>query len=143
VGRVKVVELTPEARQALEYCYRNNDSPAVRQRAQIILLKAKGLVAEDIAQIIGGTPATVHSWIGRYLTDGIAGLHTRPGRGRKSIFEPEQDREKLLSYVEEHRQSLAQAKAAYEAGGGKQASESTLRNFLKVLGTPIKGYEDR
>ena len=143
MGRIKVVELNSESKQALEHCYRTNASSAVRQRAQIILLKAQGRVAEDIAQIVSCSAATVHSWVDRYLSDGITGLDTRPGRGRKAIFEAGQDRETLLSYVEEHRQSLAQAKAAYEADGGKQASESTLRNFLKVLGTPIKGYEDR
>lgn len=143
MGKIKIVELNSEARQALEHCYRSNDSSAVRKRAQIILLKAKGRVAEDISEIVSCSPATVHNWVVRYLTDGIAGLDTRAGRGRKGIFEPAQDRETLLNYVEEHRQSLAQAKAAYEAAGGKQASESTLRNFLKVLGTPIRGYEDR
>jgi transposase len=138
-----MVALSSDAKQRLEHCYRSNDSSAVRQRAQIILLKAKGRVAEDVAEIIGCSPATVHSWVARYLTDGIDGLDTRPGRGRKSIFQTEQDRDKLLGYIGEHRQSLARVKAAYEAAGGKQASESTLRNFLKVLGTAIKGYEDR
>jgi len=143
VGKIKVVELTPQDRQALAHCYRSNGSSAVRQRAQIILLKNKGRLAEDIAQIVGCSTATVHNWIARYLANGIGGLHTRPGRGRKPIFQTDLDRETLLGYVQDHRQSLAQAKAAYEAGGGKQASESTLRNFLKVLATPIKGYEDR
>jgi transposase len=143
VGRIKVVLLSNEARQELEQCFRQSDSAAVRMRSQIILLKSGGRKAEEIASILGCDKDSVHNWVRRYESEGLQGLFTKTGRGRKPIFNKEEDTQSLLRHIEEHRQSLAKAKAAYEAEGGKHASQSTLRAFLKALATPIKGLEDQ
>jgi len=113
-------------------------APVVRQRTQVILLKAQERTAEDIGAIVGMCPITVHSWIKRYRTEGISGLLTKPGRGRKKILSAEVDAPAITQSIQEHRQSLRAARAAYEAQGGKPVSEETFRSFLKVLATPLK-----
>lgn len=143
MGKLTVQVLSEEAQKELEALYRDHSSAAVRQRAQIILLKAKGRSAAGIAAILGTTEVSAYGWLKRFRTEGAPGLLTRPGRGRRSILCPDQDAATLLSYVNEHRHSLKQARAAYEAASGKTASEETFRFFLKALATPIKGYEDR
>jgi transposase len=83
-------------------------------------------------------PITVHSWVKRYRREGISGLLTKAGRGRKKRLHQQQDAPAIELSVQEHRQSLKAAQAAYEANGGKQVSEDNLRAFLKVVATPIK-----
>jgi transposase len=133
------LELTAEERQVLEQWIHSWDTaPIVRLRCQIPLLKAQGRSAEDIGAIVGMCPITVHSWIRRYRTEGIYGLLTKAGRGRKKRLEQQEDAPAVELSVQAHRQSLKATQAAYEASGGKQVSEDTLRAFLKVVVTPIK-----
>jgi transposase len=83
-------------------------------------------------------PITVHSWIRRYRTEGIYGLLTKAGRGRKKRLEQQEDAPAVELSLQAHRQRLKATQAAFEANGGKQVSEDTLRAFLKVVATPIK-----
>src|SRR5205085_5579639 len=133
------LELTTEQQQALEQWMRSWDTaPVVRLRSQLILLKARGRSAEDISTIVGMCPITVHSWVKRYRAEGISGLLTKAGRGRKKHLHPQQDASAIELSMQAHRQSLKAMQAAYEAHGGKQVSEDTLRAFLKVVAIPIK-----
>jgi transposase len=45
----------------------------------------------------------VNTWINRYQTEGLNGLLTRPGRGRKSILETAQDEAKIKEVVQAKR----------------------------------------
>lgn len=109
----------------------------------MVLLKNKGRSAEDIAAIADCCTGSVHSWIRRYKEDGFSGLLTKPGRGRKAALSKEKDADFLLECVREHRQNLKAAKAAFEAAGSRAVvSNESFRLFLKVLATPIRGYED-
>ena len=139
------LELTTEERAALEGWLRAYTTvPVVRLRCQIILLKAQGRTAEDIAAVVGMCSLTVHSWIKRYRTEGISGLLTKPGRGRKKILSVEEDAPAVILSLKEHRQSLRAAKATYEAQqqqGSKVVSEESFRAFLKVLATDISASE--
>jgi transposase len=138
----KILELKAEERAALEGWMRSADiAPVVRLRTQVILLKAQERTAEDIASIVGMCSISVHSWIKRYRTEGISGLLTKPGRGRKKILSMEVDAPAITQNIKEHRQSLKAAKAAYEVKGGQVVSEETFRAFLKSLATPIKESE--
>ena len=83
------LELRAEQQQALEQWMRSWDTaPVVRLRSQLILLKAQGRSAEDISSIVGMCPITVHSWVKRYRSEGISGLLTKAGRGRKKRLAP-------------------------------------------------------
>lgn len=136
------LELKSEEKEGLEQCFRSHPSAAVRSRCQLILLKAQGRTADDIAAIVNMCVISVHSWIRRYRLEGLNGLLTKAGRGRKKILRTEEDAPVITQTIKEHRQSLKAAKAAYEAQGGKQVSEETFRVFLKALAMPIKESEN-
>lgn len=137
-----VLALTAEQKQALEGWIRSHAiAPVVRLRCQVILLKAQGRKAADIGAIVGMCSLSVHHWIGRYRTEGIRGLLTKKGQGRKALLDIADDAPAVLLSVNEHRQSVKAAKAGYEAGGGKRVSEDTFRAFLKALATPISACE--
>jgi transposase len=134
--------LTAEQKQALGGWIRSHAiAPVVRLRCQIILLKAQGRTAQDIGSIVGMCPLSVHHWIGRYRSEGIRGLLTKKGQGRKALLTIVEDAPAVLQSVNEHRQSVKAAKAGYEASGGKKVSEDTFRAFLKALATPISECE--
>src|SRR3954468_11960775 len=102
-----LLELTAEQKQALEQWIRSRDTaPVVRLRCQLILLKAQGRTAGDIGSIVGMCTLSVHHWIKRYRTEGINGLVTQKGQGRKPLLNIEEDAPAVLLSVNAHRQSV-------------------------------------
>ena len=96
----------------------------------MILLKSRGRTSSEVAEIVGVCEMSVHNWVHRYQDQGIAGLETKPGRGRKAILQ-EQDLESVRQVVAEHRQRLSVAKAELEQALGKSFSQETLARFVK------------
>ena len=141
MGRIKRVELDDEQRTALEAGYQEGPSHAFRRRCQMILLKSQGRASSEIAGIVGGCHVAVNHWVGRYLQEGIVGLQTKPGRGRKAIL-PECDLETVQAVVKEHRQRLSVAKAELEQSLGKSFCRKTLADFVKKTVASINESAD-
>ncbi len=80
---------------------------------------------------------SVNNWLSRYKAAGIAGLYTKPGRGRKPIISEKEDKESILASIKSNRQRMRTAKAEWEAKSGKKVSNSTFKNFLKSLAENI------
>ena len=80
-----MLSLNEAQRAALEQIQDTHEKPAVRERATAILLFATGTALNDIAStcLKPKNVETVRGWLNRYRTEGIAGLETRPGQGRK------------------------------------------------------------
>lgn len=133
MGRIKPLLLSEAERSALETGYRNGKKHGFRQRCRLILLKGEGRSAEEVGRMMKCHAASVHAWIGRYKTQGIAGLHTHRGRGRKPILKKEEDAAKVLDAIKSNRQRISLARAAFEASSGKKVSDSAFRAFLKAL----------
>ena len=131
MAQLKVISLTREEQTALEHGYHNGHSAAFRQRCQIILLKSQRRSSEDVARIVGCCEVVVNRWLARYEEEGLTGLHTRPGRGRKAILDSQRDLEPVREAVRANRQRLRVVKADLEEALGKSFSDKTLRRFLK------------
>ncbi|WP_240057720.1 helix-turn-helix domain-containing protein [Bacteroides uniformis] len=82
------------------------------------------------------THISVNSWVKRFESEGVKGLETRPGRGRKPIMD-RSDEEAVCKAIENDRQSMKKAKEAWRQASGKDASESTFRAFLSALARDI------
>ncbi len=128
--KIKVLELSDAQRVALEEGYRNGSSHAFRRRCQMILLKSQGRTSHEVASVVGGCEVVVNNWVHRYQQEGIKGLETKPGRGRKAILQ-ECDVEAVRASVGEHRQRLSVAKAELEQALGKSFCRKTLADFVK------------
>ena len=133
MGRVNTPQLTIAATNTLEVGVKAGKTHTFRTRCQVLLLKSTGRKSADVALITGMTEVSVNAWVKRYKSRGIDGLHTLPGRGRKSLLTLERDRETVLEAVKAHRQRLQTAKAEWEQQSGRRVSRSTLKAFLKVL----------
>jgi transposase len=78
------IELAPEEGEELSRRARATTvSVRDRQRAEIIVLSAQGLIQERIAEQLGISRVAVNRWVGRFALHRLDGLHDRAGRGRK------------------------------------------------------------
>ena len=84
----------------------------------------------------------VNTWLQRYQTQGLDGLHTKPGRGRKAILNPETDLAQIKAAVQSNRQRISLAKAELEEVLGKNFSQKTLERFVKNMVLAINASEN-
>jgi transposase len=141
MGKIKTVELTKAQRNELEKGYRAGSSHAFRVRCQMILLKSERRTAADIADLLGCCEVVVNNWLKRYEAEGIEGLRTKPGRGRKPILDAEKDLPRVKAAVAAHRQRISLAKAELEAELGKSFSSKTLERYIKNMVLAISESE--
>ena len=106
-------------------------------RCHSVLLKAEGRSSKAVGQMTDMCHISVNSWLARYKKEGIEGLKTKPGRGRKPILKKEEDAQTVLRLVKENRQRMQIAKAEWEADNNKSVSSPTFRRFLKSLAENI------
>lgn len=145
-----MIELNVDERRALEAGHHHGKSPAFRKRCQTILLKSEGRSSKQVGGIVKMHQVSVNTWMDRYEAEGIDGLLTKPGRGRKPLLDAAQHGPDIIEAVKANRQSLKAAKAAFEASQTSKAgvngedssqqaqqilrvSDDTLRRFLKEL----------
>ena len=139
--KVTIVELDAAARLTLQRGYEQGHSAAFRKRCQRILLKSQGRTSSEIGQIVGSCEMSMHHWVHRYPQEGLAGLHTRPGRGRQALL-PECDLEVVQAAVKEHRQRLSVAKAELEQALGQSFCRKTLADLVKKTVASINESAD-
>ena len=129
---IKVLELSEVDCLKLEKGYHNGPTHSFRIRCKSILLKSEGKSAPKIAEMLEVTVPTVYTWVKRYEENGIKGLETRPGQGRKPIMDCS-DEEAVRKAIEEDRQSVSKAREAWQNATGKEASDITFKRFLETL----------
>ena len=139
MGRVNTPVLTPMQRKELETGLQKGKSHSFRMRCQSILLKSEGRTSKEVGSITGMSHISVNSWLNRYKSEGISGLSTKPGRGRKAVLNVEEDKAGILEAIRSNRQRMRTAKAEWESKSGKSVSDSTFKAFLKSLADDING----
>ena len=137
MSRVNTPSLSESAKSALEQGARTGKAPCFRTRCEVILLKAIGLTSEEVAKFTAMTYVSVNAWTKRYKEEGIDGLKTKAGRGRKAVLAVEVDKEAVLQAIKANRQRTQTAKAEWEQETNKSVSLSTFKAFLKVLADDI------
>jgi len=136
MGRVNTPWLTPTQRRELEIGVRDGKSHCFRMRCQSILLKSEGRTSKEVGSITGMCKVSVDTRVKRYKVEGLQGLSTKPGRGRKSIIE-DVDKDAVLSADKANRQRMQTAKAEWEQQSGKKVCNNTFLRFSKSLAEDI------
>lgn len=139
MGRVNTPVLTSEQHKELETGLKNSLSHSFRMRCQSVLLKSEGRSSQEVGSITGMCHISVNNWLNRYKSEGLSGLYTRGGRGRKPVLNKEEDKESILEAIKSNRQRMRTAKAEWKAKSGKSVSDSTFKAFLKSLADDING----
>lgn len=141
MARIKTVTLSEAARSELEQGYREGKTHSYRQRCQMLLLKSERRTSAEVAEILGCCEVSVNNWLKRYEAEGLEGLRTRAGRGRKPILDAEADLEAVKAAVQAHRQQLKVARAELEEALDKNFSTKTLERYIKNMVQVINASE--
>jgi transposase len=107
-----------------------------------MLLKSERRTAAEIAEILGCCEMVVNNWLRRFEWEGVAGLRTKPGRGRKPILDAEKDLARVTEAVHANRQRISLAQAELEAELGKAFSTKTLERYIKNMVLAINESEN-
>jgi transposase len=134
--KIKTLILTEPERSALTLGFRMGENHCFRMRCRALLLKSEGLSSVRVGEQTEMTAQSVNGWVKRFETEGIKGLHTRPGQGRKPIMDCS-DEEAVRKAIESDRQSVRAAKEEWQKASGKEASDLTFRRFLSALAQDI------
>ena len=86
MSRVSTPQLDESARTALEDVYKQSPNHTLRQRCQLVLLKAAGRASLEVGQVVGLCRVSVDIWVKPYQQEGTNGLQAKPGRGRKPLL---------------------------------------------------------
>lgn len=81
------MELTEAQHLELDRGFRLGEKHCFRMRCRTVLLKAEGLSAVKAGVQTEMSFVSVNAWVKRYKEEGIDGLKTRSGRGRKPIMD--------------------------------------------------------
>lgn len=135
MGKTKVVELSPEQRTALEHGYRKGKSHAFRMRCQMVLLKSEKRSSLEVGHVLGCCEMVVNGWLSRYEAEGIKGLETRAGRGRKPKLSTQNPLhlQTVKAEIAKHPQSVKTVVAKLTAALDVEMHPDTLKRFLKKL----------
>lgn len=79
--------LTGDDKNALTQMRGQGSTTRQRQRAQAVLLSAKGYTLTQIADILDTTPRTVSGWLDDWLASGLQGLADAPKSGRRRALD--------------------------------------------------------
>ncbi len=142
MAKIKAIELTEEKRAALEKGWKHGASHVFRQRCQMILLKSQWLTSQEVARQVGCCEVVVNTWLTRYQTQGLEGLKTRQGSGRRPILHTQTDLAAVRLAVQKNRQRISLAKAELEQELGKEFSQLTLRRFLKKTAAASSAFDE-
>jgi transposase len=137
MGRVNTPILTATQRQELERGLREGKSHCFRMRCQSVLLKSAGSKSKEAGLVTGMCAVSVNSCVSRYMHEGLSGLCTKQGRGRKRILSETEDKASILLAIKANRQRMRTAKAEWEASSGKKVCDTTFKAFLKTLAESI------
>jgi transposase len=134
--KIKKLRLTESERNELTYGFCTGSSHCFRMRSRALLLKSEGLSSAQVGEQTDMTAQSGNGWVKRFESEGIKGLCTRPGQGRKPVMDSS-DEEAVRKAIESDRQSVRAAKQAWRKASGKEVSELTFRRFLSALAQDI------
>ena len=135
----KVEQITDLERENLKEIKKHHLKYRERERAMGIMLSYKGYSPKEIGDIFDISERVVYTWIDNFNENGIIGLLTQKGQGRKSILRKE-DEVRVKELVEKYPFQLSTV-CNELLKDGIEVSKKTLKAFLKSLDIPIKEQE--
>lgn len=122
----------PETQRLLQRLYRQSRHHQVRQRAHCILLSSQNYSIAQLMDIFRVSRKTLYNWFNNWEAQGILGLYNRPGRGRKSTFNPKQ-LEQIQAWVQQQPRQLKQVVQQVQEEWGISISTKTIKRVLKAV----------
>lgn len=125
-----VNDLAKEETTSLQEMVRNHPLSWTRMRANAVILSAKGIPLQHIADICGVRRQTISIWLKSWEKKGLCGLVDEPRQGRPKKLLTFQEKE-VIEIVKKTPRSLNQALIEIEKRWGIKISKSTLKKLCK------------
>jgi len=129
----RIIVLTVEENQTLELGAKYGPTIPFRERCKCLVLSNKQYSIHELSDIFSTTAHTVGKWLTRWEKQGLGGLYTQKGQGRKLLLkiENESHLQALDDALEEHSQDVEGIREVLEAKTGLSLSKDTVKRFLK------------
>jgi transposase len=96
--KISLRDVSAEERTALEHLAHSRTAAArLVERARIVLASLQGQAPSAIARQLHLTRPTIYTWIKRFNTQGLAGLHDRVRSGCPPTYSPDQKAEVIAT----------------------------------------------
>ncbi len=87
---------------------------------------------EELIKIFSVSYRTIYNWFYRWESEGILGLYNKPGRGRKSKFNS-QEQAQIKEWTKQEPRQLKQVKQKIQDQWKVEVSIKTIQKVLKTL----------
>lgn len=130
VSKAVGIEVLKKAEEALKICERSDD---ISWKLKAIIAVAKFGVTQ-VAEIFNVNRLTVTRWINSFVAQGVDGLKTKAGRGRKSILTRDEQEQVRGWLGEDPNMTIQATQARIEVEFQKKMGKSAVHNLIKSLG---------
>lgn len=144
--RVNINKLSDLEKSNLQDGWAYGKSHSFRNRCQAILLSNEDYNTEELVKVFSVSKNTIYTWIKKWKNQGITGLITKPGQGRKPTLSL--DNETHIKVVETAVKNAAvkgvnmKEEIIEKLGLENEFSDRTLHRFLQKKTMRTKGFVD-
>jgi len=125
-------DLTFDTIKLLNRIYKQSSHYQVKRRAHCILLSYEGATIAELMEIFQASRRTIYNWMNDWEEWRLLGLYNRPGRGRKPIFNEEQQQQ-IKEWVKQSPKDLKKVLAQIKESWEITVSKDTVKRILKNL----------
>ena len=125
-----VNSLNEVQKSSLEEAYQTQNQHRVRQRAQAVLLSARGYTIKQLSNLFDVQRDTVSAWLDAWAAKGLDGLEDEARTGRPLVLN-DVHRAQFKADLDENPHQLKSVVARFEAETGITASLPTYKRALK------------
>ena len=130
---MSAIEFTDEQVEQLAFERYHHSHPRVQRKMEAVFLEAKGLLQQDVCELVGISRTTLWGWLRDFQDGGVEGLKRWNAGGSTSEFEEHTDA--ICEHLAEHPpHTIVEARQAIEELTGIRRSETQIRELLKRLG---------
>ncbi len=137
---MRKIEFTPEIIEQLRYESIHHEHHIVRRRMLALLLKSRGLLHKEIAEILGISETTLREYFDLYLAGGVEALKELHYHGKENLLRAHKD--EIIAALEANPPTtLREARAIIKAVTGLERSLPQVSAFLqehKVIRRKVK-----
>ena len=130
---MSAIEFTDEQVEQLAFERFHHPHPRVQRKMEAVFLEAKGLLQQDVCELVGISRTTLWGWLRDFQAGGVEGLKRWNAGGSTSELDKHTDA--ICQHLAEHPpHTIAEARPAIEELTGIRRSETQVRELLKRLG---------
>ena len=125
-----IQDISLETLSLLDRVHKQSKYHKVRQRALCIRLSFERYKINELTTIFNVSRSTIYNWFNNWEEEGLRGLYDYKGRGRKKLFDEEQQ-EQIKEWTKENPKQLNVVQNKAEKEWGIKASKDTIKRVLK------------